>query len=164
MLSISRIISLYFMIAPPFTYSISIFSSGFKLTATAETEWYTHFYRLSRNVKHRVFVVLLYCAATPGCSRFNAVVSIRGLMTALYVALCSVPVSVSVFCSCMICFNWSFSPLRFVNYTLKYAQAMSMIFVLPPSTMFMKLFSRKLGVMREGIICGRWSAIALRTP
>ena len=35
------------------------------------------------NVKRRVSVALVYCAATPGSSRFNAVVSMRELVTAL---------------------------------------------------------------------------------
>lgn len=47
MLSISRIISLYFMIISPFTYSISIFQSGFAPAAKATEELNTRFHRLS---------------------------------------------------------------------------------------------------------------------
>ena len=47
MLSISRIISLYFMITSPFIYSISVFQSGFAPAAKAIKELDTRFHRLS---------------------------------------------------------------------------------------------------------------------
>lgn len=53
------------------------------------------------NVKRFVSVVLVYCVAISGCAFFNAAVSMRLLVTALYMALCSVPVKVSFPVSCI---------------------------------------------------------------
>ncbi len=58
MLSISRIISLYFMIVSPFIYSISIFQSGFAPAAKAIKELNTRF--------HRLFNLLYISIVQPG--------------------------------------------------------------------------------------------------